>query len=332
MASTARRENGTGSITWLSPRRTAYIERCRRIGRRQSTVESYEMAGKRIATEMKAKPIDTLTGHDFDEFSGDLDKTLGANTIRQTHAVLHASSAKWSKATLPSGPPSVYYELSSLTCPTTTRCIVLATRSKIVDSSNGYRQTDDAQLLLSSANGGRSWTVASLPSTVAAHQLAPSAVACAAGQSRCFAVAASSSFSAAQPTPVLLTSATSNGRWTAVPSTGPTPASYSGLADVEGTQPCSTNTFCAVVTWGSSIGVTGNGELHWHASTLPPVPTGHAFQSNNSITQISCLASGTCLALQDTTAYAPYKTAPGPPNDSARVLTDADRSSAADRS
>ena len=47
---------------------------------------------------MKAKAIDTLTGHDFDEFYGDLGKTLGANTIRQTHAVLHAAfdqAVKW---------------------------------------------------------------------------------------------------------------------------------------------------------------------------------------------------------------------------------------------
>ena len=144
MTPTARREYGTGSITWLSSRRarlrvrvdgasgqrsrvvrvshrdhagkgeaatelekfvlaieseqaqtknqvrtvgevlTAYIEHCRRIGRRQGTVEIYEMVAKRITTGIKAKAIDTLTGHDFDEFHGDLGKTLGANTIRQT--------------------------------------------------------------------------------------------------------------------------------------------------------------------------------------------------------------------------------------------------------
>jgi hypothetical protein len=233
--------------------------------------------------------------------------------------------ATWSKATLPSAAPSVYYQLSSLTCPTTTRCVVLATRSHIVDSSDGYRQTDDAQLLLSSGNGGRSWTVASLPPTVAAHQLAPSAVACTTGQSRCFAVASPSLDSATQPTPVLLTSTTNNGPWTAVPSTGPTPVSDWGLADVEGTQPCLTNSFCAVVTSGSALGVTGNGELHWHASTLPPVPTG--YESNNSVTQTSCLASGTCLALQDMTAHVAIT---GPYDDGARVLTDADRSSTPD--
>jgi site-specific recombinase XerD len=77
---------------------TSYIEHCRRIGRRRGTVESYEMVAKRITTEMKAKPIDTLTGRDFDEFYGDLARTLGANTIRQTHAVLHAAfdqAVKW---------------------------------------------------------------------------------------------------------------------------------------------------------------------------------------------------------------------------------------------
>jgi hypothetical protein len=64
-----------------------YIEHCRRIGRRPGTVESSEMVGTRITTEMKAKPFDTLTGHDLDEFYGDLGKSLGANTIRQTRAV-----------------------------------------------------------------------------------------------------------------------------------------------------------------------------------------------------------------------------------------------------
>jgi integrase len=77
---------------------SAYIEHCRRIGRCPGTVESYEMVGKRITPEMKAKGIDILAGHDFDEYYGDLDKTLGANTIRQTHAVLHAAydqEVKW---------------------------------------------------------------------------------------------------------------------------------------------------------------------------------------------------------------------------------------------
>ena len=90
---------------------TACVDHCRRIGRRQSTVESYEMVAKRITTEMNAKPIDTLTGHDFDEFYGDLGKTLGANTIRQTHAVLHAAfdqAVKWESIRLPSSWPAVW--------------------------------------------------------------------------------------------------------------------------------------------------------------------------------------------------------------------------------
>jgi integrase len=77
---------------------TTYIEHCRRIGRRQATVESYEMVAKRITMEMKETPINILTGHDFDEFYGGLGKILGANTIRQTHAVLHAAfdqAVKW---------------------------------------------------------------------------------------------------------------------------------------------------------------------------------------------------------------------------------------------
>lgn len=55
---------------------TAYIEHCRRIGRRQATVESYEMVAKRITMEMKETAIDIPHRHDFDEFYGGLGKTL----------------------------------------------------------------------------------------------------------------------------------------------------------------------------------------------------------------------------------------------------------------
>jgi hypothetical protein len=56
------------------------------------------MVAKRITTEMKARPIDSLTGREFDKFYSRLGTTLGANTIRQTQAVLHATfdqAVKW---------------------------------------------------------------------------------------------------------------------------------------------------------------------------------------------------------------------------------------------
>ena len=68
---------------------TEYLEHCRRIGRKRSTLESYEMAFKRVPQELKDKPVRDLEAHDLDELYGTLE--LAPNTIRQTHAVLHAA-------------------------------------------------------------------------------------------------------------------------------------------------------------------------------------------------------------------------------------------------
>ena len=225
--------------------------------------------------------------------------------------------ATWSRAMLPSAPRSVYFQLSSLTCPRATQCVELATTSRIVDASGSYRQTDDTQLLLSSDNGGRSWVIDSLPPAMAAQQLAPVEVSCSDGQSRCFAIASPSPTTANQPSSVLLTSTGDHRTWTEIPSTGPVPASGWALVDVEGTQPCRTSNFCSVVTAGSTVGITANGSLRWRVATFPAVPAGYA--PDNSVTQTWCVASGTCLALQDMT---PPPTALGLHGDGARVLTD----------
>ena len=76
----------------------AYVEHCRRTGKRQGTIESYGMTTKRLTPTLKTKPIDKLTAHDLDQFYGELAKTLSANSIRQTNAVLRAALAqavKW---------------------------------------------------------------------------------------------------------------------------------------------------------------------------------------------------------------------------------------------
>ena len=76
----------------------AYVEHCRRTGKRQGTIASYGMTTKRLTPTLEAEPIDKLTAHDLDQFYGELAKTFSANSIRQTNAVLRAALAqavKW---------------------------------------------------------------------------------------------------------------------------------------------------------------------------------------------------------------------------------------------
>lgn len=229
--------------------------------------------------------------------------------------------ARWSSGTLPSGPPSVHYQLSSLTCPTTTRCVVLATRARIVDTTvggTGYKQADDADLLLSSGDAGHSWTIASLPATVTGPQLVL-AVACGAGRSRCVAIAAPLPSSPSQQAPVVLTNSNGSRKWAAVPSTGLSALSDGGLANVEGMLACQLAGHCGVVT-STGIAFTSDGGSNWRATTLPPVPAGYQ-PAESWVTQTSCLTSGICIALEDMAH-------PRSGQLGTRVLTDAVRSSA----
>ena len=238
--------------------------------------------------------------------------------------------ARWSSGTLPSGPASVHYQLSSLTCPTTTRCVVLATRARIVDTAvggTGYKRADNADLLLSSGDGGHSWTVASLPSTLTAQQLVPVAVACGAGQSRCVAIAAPSPSSSGQQAPIVLTNTNGSPKWTAVPSTGVSALSDQGLANVEGMLVCQAVGHCGVVT-STGIAFTSDGGSNWRATTLPPVPAGYQ-PAESWVTQTSCLTSGICIALEDMVSVA--SSSPSEQTGT-RVLTDAGRGAATDGS
>jgi integrase len=156
-AKPSRREYGTGSITWLSPRRArlrirvpgetgqrtkvvrvapkdkggigeakaelerfvaelavgtpterttvtvsemlqAYLAHCKRVGRTQSTIESYQYSMTRVPTALGSLPLTQLTSHHLDTLYGDLAERLGDNTIRQTHAILTAAleqALKW---------------------------------------------------------------------------------------------------------------------------------------------------------------------------------------------------------------------------------------------
>jgi integrase len=76
----------------------AYLVHCKRIGRTQSTVESYEHAVTRVPATLGSLPLAQLTARHLDALYGDLADRLADNTIRQTHAILTAAleqAVKW---------------------------------------------------------------------------------------------------------------------------------------------------------------------------------------------------------------------------------------------
>ena len=70
---------------------TEYRQHCQRIGRSQSTIESYEYVEKRLGDFGKMRAAEVTT-HDVDTFYGTL--ALAPRTIQQTHAVLRAAFAQ----------------------------------------------------------------------------------------------------------------------------------------------------------------------------------------------------------------------------------------------
>ena len=74
----------------------AYLVHCKRIGRTQSTIESYGHAAARLPTTLGAMPLTMLKPHDLDAFYGDLAERLADNTIL-TAALEQA--IKWGRIT-----------------------------------------------------------------------------------------------------------------------------------------------------------------------------------------------------------------------------------------
>ena len=76
----------------------AYLAHCKRVGRTQSTIESYGYSTTRVPATLGSLPLSQLTSHHLDTLYGDLTERLGDNTIRQTHAILTAAleqARKW---------------------------------------------------------------------------------------------------------------------------------------------------------------------------------------------------------------------------------------------
>ena len=88
----------TGPTVTVADVLDAYLVHCKRIGRTQSTIESYEHATRRVPATLGALPLAMLTPRDLNAFYGDLAERLADNTIRQTHAILTAAleqAMKW---------------------------------------------------------------------------------------------------------------------------------------------------------------------------------------------------------------------------------------------
>ena len=76
----------------------AYLVHCKRIGRTQSTIETYGHAVARLPETIGALELAKLTPRDLDSFYGHLADRLAGNTVRQTHAILSAAleqAIKW---------------------------------------------------------------------------------------------------------------------------------------------------------------------------------------------------------------------------------------------
>lgn len=70
----------------------AYVADRARVGKARSTVESYENTRRRLSNTLANTPVDQLNPQDLDRFYGELARGgMGANTIRQTHAILRAA-------------------------------------------------------------------------------------------------------------------------------------------------------------------------------------------------------------------------------------------------
>lgn len=78
-----------GSEHTMGSLMTAYIARCESLGRKQSTIESYEMAEKRLTPELRATRLRDLSVEQLDHFYWALE--LGQATVKQQHGVMRAA-------------------------------------------------------------------------------------------------------------------------------------------------------------------------------------------------------------------------------------------------
>ena len=67
----------------------AYIARCEALGRKRSTIESYEMAEKRLTPELRATRLRDLSVEQLDRFYWGLE--MAQATVKQQHGVMRAA-------------------------------------------------------------------------------------------------------------------------------------------------------------------------------------------------------------------------------------------------
>jgi photosystem II stability/assembly factor-like uncharacterized protein len=235
----------------------------------------------------------------------------GANRFFVTSVLTTSDGGlTWSVSQLPPVSPSTYYQLSSLVCPGKNSCVALGVRTRMTDQSGGYVQGPTSALVLSSTDGGRSWR-----SVATSMAMTYTGLACG-SRSDCLVIGQASLAQVSNSPPGVMISDSAGRSWTAVAS--------SGLPDEFALPPisvsCSSPERCLVVGEGGMARTSDGGET-WTAFQPSPLPS-HGYDGI-SMTSVSCVASGPCLALQDM-AYAPPGNGtpanPGPP--SARVLID----------
>jgi hypothetical protein len=204
---------------------------------------------------------------------------------------------RWRRSATPPLPAGDVASLSSVSCPTAQRCVVIGEQARIVTHDGAYQTEDGTGLVLSSDDGGRVLT------TSVRVQGIPVAVSCS-GPWRCLAIVQG----ALDAAPSLLTGGI-DGSWS--------PHSQSGLPSGSGGDPvslsCPSSGHCLAAGPGG-LAVTADGGRRWTVTgSVSPLPPGYG---SDLVGQASCLASGTCLVLDD---MFPAPTVVGP--GATRVLT-----------
>jgi photosystem II stability/assembly factor-like uncharacterized protein len=193
--------------------------------------------------------------------------------------------ATWSRSVLPSTPPSGRYSLSSVTCPTGPHCIAEGALATIVHLPEGaYIEADTTWVTLYSGDGGRTWTTSDRRPAFSDSQ-----VACG-DDHRCLRF--ESPGPAAGPRPPDVLSSDDAGRtWTTVLTVGLPPMST--LLD------CSSAQRCIAATNDAGLLSTVDGGTRWtEVGVVPAI-------ANGRLVAGSCLTTGICLVLRDTSEPPP---------------------------
>ncbi|MCL4443123.1 MAG: IPT/TIG domain-containing protein [Actinobacteria bacterium] len=161
--------------------------------------------------------------------------------------------------------PSKVGSLAGISCPTTQACFAVG------QASEPYNSTTSGGIVVSTSDGGSSWSVQDIPGGVASL----TGISCAIS-SDCWAVGNNTA-----SVPVMLSTADGGTTWTA---TAP-PAPAGNLYAIS----CSTTTSCVATGAGGTVVFTSDGGKTW---TAPPVP-----DDTVNLDSVSCADAMFCMAV-----------------------------------